>query len=236
MASFPQDRVPGFYSTAQSTAGDGLPISELLNILRRRKTVILSVVVLLTGLATLYGLIIEPRYTATASVIIEPRNSRVVDVEQVSPELSLDGQALASQINIIRSHALIDQSMEQLGLYDDPEFGAPAIEDAEAGGTVYLLHAGQEWLRDHLRAAKDFVSALLHGEADGAATETAAKSPKEAARELAIATFADNLSVLRAGDFERSRDQLYIGGSGQGRAYCQHRGGTLRRQSAARQT
>jgi uncharacterized protein involved in exopolysaccharide biosynthesis len=54
-------------------AESGLDIKDLLGILRRRKRVILSTVLLLTSLAVLVALQLTPRYTATAMVMIDPR-------------------------------------------------------------------------------------------------------------------------------------------------------------------
>ncbi len=199
MASFPRDHVPALYSMASSSADDGLPLSELLNILRRRGRLILTVMILLTGLATLYGFMIEKKYTASASVIIEAPDTRVFDSQQqVAPDLSLDTLAVDNQVGIIRSHALIDQAMTQLRLYSDPEFNPPT-EEVTVGGVAYLLQVGKDRLRDQLRVVKDVVKnlvfALVPQGTEQPATDAFAQSPEDAAREAAIGTFADDLGV-----------------------------------------
>ncbi|WP_164236131.1 Wzz/FepE/Etk N-terminal domain-containing protein, partial [Stenotrophomonas maltophilia] len=55
--------------SADPAGEGGLDIKELLWILRRRKKVILSTVLLLTSLAVLAGLQLTPKYTATAMVM-----------------------------------------------------------------------------------------------------------------------------------------------------------------------
>ena len=145
----------------QSATDGDLPLNNLLNVLRRRKPTIFGVVFLLTSLTTVYGLSIEPTYTGTASVIIEPRDSHVVDVEQVLPGLTTDLIDVENQVDIIQSHALVVQTMEQLRLFDDPEFVADAV--AEASGLAKLVQTGSDWVREQLRAAKALVLAWLRG-------------------------------------------------------------------------
>lgn len=198
---------------SSSPVDQGSPVSELLNVLRRRRNVIWVVVLLLTGLATLYGLHVEPSYTATASVIIKPSEVRVVDVEEVLPGLSTDSLELENQIDLMQSRALVVQTMEGLGLFDDPEFGVPIGEDgvAEASGLADIVQAGTDWAAELLSAAKGSVLASVPHEswvrlgladasqAEPTRTDASSQFPEEAAREFAVAIFRDNLVVERSG-------------------------------------
>ena len=105
------------------TATDaGLDIKDLLGILRRRKKVILSTVLLLTCLAVLVGLQLTPKYTATALVMIDPRKSNIVDVESVIQGLGTDASTVESQIRVINSRFQLERLAGELGIFDDPEF------------------------------------------------------------------------------------------------------------------
>jgi uncharacterized protein involved in exopolysaccharide biosynthesis len=103
-------------------AESGLDIKDLLGILRRRKRVILSTVLLLTSLAVLVALQLTPRYTATAMVMIDPRKSNVVDVESVIQGLGTDASTVESQIRLISSRFQLERLAGDLGIFEDPEF------------------------------------------------------------------------------------------------------------------
>ena len=109
-------------SSRRPAAEAGLDIKDLLGILRRRKRVILSTVLLLTSLAVLVGLQLTPRYTATAMVMIDPRKSNVVDVESVIQGLGTDASTVESQIRLISSRFQLERLAGDLGIFDDPEF------------------------------------------------------------------------------------------------------------------
>ena len=108
--------------SADPAGEGGLDIKELLGILRRRKKVILSTVLLLTSLAVLAGLQLTPKYTATAMVMIDPRKSTVVDVEAVIQGLGTDASTVESQIRLISSRFQLERLATDLGIFDDPEF------------------------------------------------------------------------------------------------------------------
>ena len=102
----------------------GLDIKELLAILRRRKSVILATVLLVTTLAVLVGLQLTPKYTATALVMIDPRKSNVVDVESVVQGFGTDASTVESQVRLISSRFQLERLASDLGIFNDPEFNA----------------------------------------------------------------------------------------------------------------
>jgi uncharacterized protein involved in exopolysaccharide biosynthesis len=105
---------------ANGRAEVGLPLRELLAILRRRQRVILSVVALITGIATLLGLQVEATYTATALVMVQPQDNRVVDVQQVAQDLSPDAATIETQIKFIQSYENLARATDLLNLKGDP--------------------------------------------------------------------------------------------------------------------
>jgi capsular exopolysaccharide synthesis family protein len=109
---------PEYYLPQES----GIDIKDLLAILRRRRWVILSTMLVLTTLAVLVGLQITPKYTAKALVMIDPRQSKVVDVEAVLQGLGTDASTVETQIKVIKSRDLAERTMDKLRLFDDAEF------------------------------------------------------------------------------------------------------------------
>ena len=135
-----------YYAPAEG----GLDVKDLLAILRRRRKVIISTILLVTALAILAGLQITPRYTATSLVMIDPRNSNVVDVEAVMQGLGTDASTVESQIRIIGSRFQLERLAEELRIFDDPEFNlALASPDRQVDVRVDgPLQAAFSWVPD----------------------------------------------------------------------------------------
>ncbi len=108
---------------AAETISAGLSLRDLVTILRRRRRVIAWVGVLITGIATLIGLQADRTYTATALVMVQPQEARVVNFEQVAQDLSPDAATIETQIKFIQSYANLARTAELLNLRGD---AAPA--------------------------------------------------------------------------------------------------------------
>ena len=67
-----------------------LNLRDLLMTLWRRKLVIMGTTLIITGFATLWVNQITKLYVAEASVVIEPPQTNVIDIESVAPGLSTD--------------------------------------------------------------------------------------------------------------------------------------------------
>jgi polysaccharide biosynthesis transport protein len=111
--------VPSAASNGPGHAEAGLPLRELIAILRRRQRLIASVVVLITGIATLIGLQVQKTYTATALVMLQPQEARVVNVEQVAQDLSPDAPNIETQIKFIQSYANLSRTADLLNFRGD---------------------------------------------------------------------------------------------------------------------
>jgi polysaccharide biosynthesis transport protein len=131
----------------------GLPLRELLAILRRRRRVILWVTTVATTIALLIGLQVTKTYTAVAQVMIEPRESRIVNVEKVAPGLPAEDSAIVeTHIKLIQSRATLARAVDNLNLASDPAFAESwQASDGSVGGPVAFL-AGwlPEWMADQL--------------------------------------------------------------------------------------
>ena len=123
----------------------GLPLRELLTILRRRRRVIAWVIVLITGVALLLGLQVDRTYTATALVMVEPQPARIVNVEQVAQDLSPDAPTIETQIKYIQSYDNLARTAELLSFTGD------AVASLQESGLARAFSAlgallPQEWL------------------------------------------------------------------------------------------
>ncbi|MCB2012847.1 MAG: polysaccharide biosynthesis tyrosine autokinase [Geminicoccaceae bacterium] len=177
---------------ARSAAGEGLPITELVAVIRRRRGAIIMTALVLTMLATLVGLQRTPHYTARALVMIDPRESRVVDVEAVMQGLGADAASVETQIKVLASRSHMEAVMDDLGLFRDPEFNPAA---ARRQRTVQIADGGP--LTPVLRALPDTLLLVL-----GLAREPLAGEDEAgwvAMRETSIDTFGEHLAVRQDG-------------------------------------
>lgn len=94
----------------------------LLQVVWRRKATIVSTVILLTMLSIIVLFQITPRYTSTALVVLDPRETQILDINSVVSGLPADTETIASEIEIIGSSGLAEKVIQKLTLYEDPEF------------------------------------------------------------------------------------------------------------------
>ena len=172
----------------------GLPLRELLAILRRRRRVIFWVTAMVTTVAILMGLQVTKTYTAIAQVMIEPRESRIVNVEKVAPGLPAEDNAIIeTHIKLIQSRATMARAVDNLDLVSDPWFAqSRRASDRSVGGPVGLL-AG--WL-------PEWMAGQLPGRfavAAGISTEGAQGPDPDLLREQAIDALQGDLKVAQSG-------------------------------------
>ncbi|MEO1144084.1 MAG: polysaccharide biosynthesis tyrosine autokinase [Cyanobacteria bacterium J06638_22] len=108
-----------------------IDVLGILQVLRRRKWLIATVVLVGTLAAGMYGKQLTPEYTATASIMIEPEESQVIDVEAVRQGLSLDQTGtLGTQMRLLQTPAFAARVMEDLDLFNTPAYN-PTLEEAD---------------------------------------------------------------------------------------------------------
>jgi polysaccharide biosynthesis transport protein len=90
---------------------------------RCRWLLILSIAALGTALAAAAGSRVQPKFTATAAVMISPRASPIVGRDPLLSEASADLAAVESQISLIKSRDRAERVARALELHKDPELG-----------------------------------------------------------------------------------------------------------------
>jgi exopolysaccharide transport family protein len=118
---------PGYPSSAPQGLAELFGITGALQMLRRRMLV-MSLVGLTVAAATFTFLMLRtPVYSATALVMINPRQERVTNSQDVMGDLPRDSSAIDSEIELLRSPALMSELAEALGMAGrSPARGAPA--------------------------------------------------------------------------------------------------------------
>ncbi|MGD9925508.1 MAG: GumC family protein, partial [Pseudorhodoplanes sp.] len=83
----------------------------------------------------LYVAITPPTYTAQSMVLLDPRQSRITETQDVLAGIGSDNAAIASQVEVLRSTELLGAVFASEGIARDPEFSRPSL----IGGMLGLL-------------------------------------------------------------------------------------------------
>ena len=105
----------------------GFDLREIVRVLRRRLQIVLGTPVALLVLATLFVMIVTPLFTATSTVLIDPRRTAAADLnnQPLQSNYGTDDASIESQVLLIRSIAVLQRVVDSLKLHADPEFVPP---------------------------------------------------------------------------------------------------------------
>lgn len=105
-------------------AGAGLlpDPGHLWLIFRRRLWVFLLIALTMLALVAVYTLTRPRLYSATSTVLIEPKQPEVVNADPVSPELDSDTHVIDTEVQILSSRRLAGRVAERLNIGRYPEF------------------------------------------------------------------------------------------------------------------
>ncbi|CDX13641.1 putative exopolysaccharide biosynthesis protein [Mesorhizobium sp. ORS 3324] len=102
-------------------------IGAVWAILWARRLMVLAVAGAAVLLALSYLAVTKPSYTATASILIDPRDTRATNFNNVLPGIGSDSAAIASQVFVIQSPDLLGSVFKNQKLDSDPEFGGAGL-------------------------------------------------------------------------------------------------------------
>src|SRR6202165_2092940 len=108
-------------------------LRQMARILRRRWKAAAAAPLSLTILALLYVLTATTLYTATSTVLVDPRRTTAIESNQAAMSMSnfgTDDATIESETLLIQSIAILQRVVEKLKLREDPEFiPTPGILD-----------------------------------------------------------------------------------------------------------
>jgi len=100
---------------------------RLFMIFLRRLWLFVAVTMLVFSGVILLTMQQKPMYESTASVLIEPAKSGVVNIQTVVAGLPADNNAIDTEVQILSSRATAEDVVRRLGLHLDPEFAGNAV-------------------------------------------------------------------------------------------------------------
>lgn len=115
--------VPASIHAQPLDARGSVDLRELARILLRRWKILTALPLAFLGCALAYLVSTDTLYTATATVLVDPRRANVVDTNQtVLSNFGTDDATIESQALLIQSVAILASVVDQLGLTRDVEF------------------------------------------------------------------------------------------------------------------
>lgn len=161
----------------------------------RHKTKLILCTALGIGLAGFHAHSLPKIYTATATLLLEPRRPTSATGQDASGAQNLDLNRADSELQIIRSERLLSAVFDSLNLENSPELGPqpPRMTDFVVGNVRRILNISEaEFGAMTSEAGKTARS-------DGAAAASISAAPATDARQAAFQNFVQRLDVRRVG-------------------------------------
>lgn len=127
------------------TALAQLDLRRLYAAFRRRLRLFGAVALVIFLAAVMITLSATPKYTATANVMLDTRQEKVSNVEEVLSGLPADSSAVDTEVEVLKSRQLAERVVKALKLDEDPEFNAQVRKPtgvAALAGAVASLFGG----------------------------------------------------------------------------------------------
>lgn len=107
---------------APSTSDETIDLQNFFSVISRFKWKILSLAFVVTILVTVIVFSITPRYSATATLLIEAEKANVVSIEEVYGLNSGKKEYFVTQLEILKSRQISARVVKKLNLVKHPEF------------------------------------------------------------------------------------------------------------------
>ncbi len=120
-----------------------LSLLQVFGVLWQRKWIIAACLVVAVSAAIVANGVIAPRFTATASIIVEPREQKLIEFDNVVANMPVSDETMQSEVQVLQSAALARRVVDRLGLAALAEFN-PALDPREESVTDEIKSAIKE--------------------------------------------------------------------------------------------
>jgi exopolysaccharide transport family protein len=195
------DRRKGDPAKALFDDNELIDVVGMFGALRRRKWSIAIITILGTTAGYFYGSSVIPVYNAKATLLVEPAQTGIAELETTpGTSVTTDFNVIATQIRLLQSRSYQARVMEDLGLFDDPDFNY-ALAEPEEGKAAFenvLDKISLRVLTEPLNALASWLPAewfVARGAAQEQPEMLESTDPLMA-RERAIDAFSGSLELL----------------------------------------
>jgi polysaccharide biosynthesis transport protein len=144
---------------------EGLDLRHVLNVLKRRRAVILGCSLLMTVLAAIVVFQLTPRYTAETQVMLDTRKKQVVDMQAVMSGLQSDAAVVRSEVEVLQSPTLAAKVVRKLDLTSNKLFN-PRLAPPSFWDRFNPVSAISNWVGPQSTAAPPSVEQQKQTEVD----------------------------------------------------------------------
>jgi succinoglycan biosynthesis transport protein ExoP len=118
----PRDQFPQRPRYAIEVGGTTLSAERALDIVRRQWPLIVAIVAGTLAIVLVYLIVATPMYTANARILMDTRQTQVLDKDSGTANALIDPGFVDSQVEILQSDDLLLSIVRRLKLTEDPEF------------------------------------------------------------------------------------------------------------------
>ncbi|MFN7025068.1 MAG: Wzz/FepE/Etk N-terminal domain-containing protein [Pseudorhizobium sp.] len=130
----------------RSAAGERplVDLGRVVHILWSRRIVIVASIAVAIACTLAYIAVTPSTYTARTVMLVDPREMRFTDADEVLSGIGSDSAAIASQVAVLRSRELLTAVLQQENLFSDPEFAAGSASNLNAAYDSFLRRLSVE--------------------------------------------------------------------------------------------
>lgn len=140
---------------------DEIDLIAVIGSIWRRKFQVAFFVLIGMAVATLITVSATPLYISNAQVQLDERQKNIVGYDPVVGGTRLDNSVVQTQVNVIRSAAIIGNVIDKLDLINDPEFNprvsVPEDEVEEENPVIVIVNTGIDTLKSLIDGAKQML-------------------------------------------------------------------------------
>jgi polysaccharide biosynthesis transport protein len=163
-------REVGYYAVPTMADTGEIDLRRFFRTVYRGKWILIATMAATLGATTYWMLQTTPLYSADVLIVIEPRPSSIVRVEETVQGVPSDAANVNTEVAVLESRGLAARVIADLGLENDPEFSTAAqvsadlaldgTQEEEASGAL-LTQAGPRALLAGIAAAWDGARSIL---------------------------------------------------------------------------
>ncbi len=118
----------------------GIGLADTLNILRRRRSIILACTIVITVVSTAIVFQLTPRYTGASALLIDQRKTQILDIRSVVSQLPADTAVVQSEVEVLKSNSIAAAVVKKTNLLTVPEFNSRLQRNSMLGTIMEPVH------------------------------------------------------------------------------------------------
>ncbi|MGH6895633.1 MAG: polysaccharide biosynthesis tyrosine autokinase [Geminicoccaceae bacterium] len=121
-------------------------LGDIFKVLRRRRGVIITTVLVLTTCAGLIALNLTPSYTAYSTIVVEPRVTHIISFDETQRDVPADTSTINTHVKFLTSNSFAHGVIERLDLVQNPEFNSAIRKKENAPDELHpVLSEALSW-------------------------------------------------------------------------------------------